>query len=101
MAKKSQIAREKRRAQLIDKYADKRAKLLEIIRDPSMSQSDRNDAYARLNKLPRDSSPTRLRNRCRMTGRSRGYIRKFELSRIKFRELALRGELPGVTKASW
>lgn len=101
MAKKSQIAREKRRAQLIDKYADKRAKLLEIIRDPSMSQSDRNAAYARLNKLPRDSSPTRLRNRCRMTGRSRGYIRKFELSRIKFRELALRGELPGVTKASW
>ena len=101
MAKKSQIAREKRRAQLIDKYADKRAKLLEIIRDPSMSQSDRNDAYARLNKLPRDSSPTRLRNRCRMTGRSRGYIRKFELSRIKFRELALKGELPGVTKASW
>ena len=101
MAKKSQIAREKRRAKLIEQHAEKRAKLLDIIRDTSVSQADRNAAYARLNKLPRDSSPTRLRNRCRLTGRSRGYIRKFELSRIKFRELALKGELPGVAKASW
>lgn len=101
MAKKSQIARDKRRAKTIAQYAEKRAKLVEIIRDPSLPQSERNAAYKRLAAIPRDSSPTRLRNRCRITGRSRGYLRKFEMSRIKFRELALNGELPGVTKASW
>lgn len=101
MAKKSQIAREKRRQRLVEKYREKREKLLDIIRDPATPQSERQLAYKRLNDLPRDSSPTRQNNRCRITGRSRGYLRKFQMSRIAFRELALQGEIPGVTKASW
>lgn len=101
MAKKAQIEREKRREKLVEKYREKREALLEIIRDPDTPQSERNAAYKRLNNIPRDASPTRKRNRCRITGRSRGYIRKFEMSRIAFRELALKGEIPGVTKASW
>ena len=101
MAKKSQIAREERRQRLVEKYRDKREKLLDIIRDPETPQSERQLAYKRLNNLPRDSSPTRQNNRCKITGRSRGYLRKFEMSRIAFRELALQGEIPGVTKASW
>lgn len=101
MAKKSQIEREKRRAHLIEKHREKREQLLEIIRDPETPQAERVNAYKRLSKIPRDASPVRLRNRCRLTGRSRGYLRKFEMSRIAFRELALQGEIPGVTKASW
>lgn len=89
MAKKSSIAREKKRQQLVEKYAAKRKRLREA------------GDWEALSKLPRNSSATRLRNRCGVTGRSRGYMRRFGLSRITFREMALNGEIPGVTKASW
>ncbi|MEM1349129.1 MAG: 30S ribosomal protein S14 [Myxococcota bacterium] len=101
MARKSQFAKVERNRKLVAKYADKRAKLKEIINNPNATLEEVDEAQAKLRKLPRNSSPTRLRNRCRITGRSRGYLRKFEMSRIKFRELALQGEIPGVTKASW
>lgn len=89
MSKQSVIARQKKREKLVQKYAERRQKLKE------------EGNYLELQKLPRDSSPVRLRNRCQMTGRPRGYIRRFGLSRIKFRELALEGRIPGVKKASW
>lgn len=89
MAKKSSIAKEKKRQQLVAKYAEKRKRLREA------------GDWEGLSKLPKNSNPTRLRNRCRVTGRSRGYMRRFGLSRITFREMALRGEIPGVTKSSW
>lgn len=89
MAKKSIIARDKKREKMIDKYADKRAEL--------KAMGD----YEGLAKLPRNSSPTRLKNRCNKTGRPRGYMRQFGLSRVAFREHASKGEVPGVTKASW
>jgi small subunit ribosomal protein S14 len=101
MAKKSQIARDNRRAKLIEKYRTKRAELTAIIKNPESSSDERELAYKKLASMPRDASSTRLRNRCRITGRSRGYLRKFEMSRIKFRELSHKGEIPGVTKASW
>lgn len=89
MAKKSQIAREAKRRKMVNRYAAKRQKL-----------KDEGD-WEGLQKLPRNASPVRLRNRCAMTGRSRGFIRKFGLSRIVFREMALEGKIPGVRKASW
>lgn len=89
MAKKSSIEKEKRRQRLVEKYAEKRRRLREA------------GDWEGLEKLPRNSSPSRLRNRCQVTGRSRGYIRRFGLSRITFREVALRGQIPGVTKSSW
>ena len=89
MAKESMKAREVKRAKLIAKYADKRA------------QYKAEGNWEALDKLPKNSNPIRLRNRCRLTGRPRGYIRYFGISRIKFRELALDGKIPGVTKASW
>ncbi|NJN94443.1 MAG: 30S ribosomal protein S14 [Anaerolineales bacterium] len=89
MAKKSQIEREKKRQRLIDQYAEQRATLKKA--------GDR----LGLARLPRNSSPIRRRNRCAITGRSRGYLRRFGLSRITFRELALRGEIPGIRKSSW
>jgi small subunit ribosomal protein S14 len=89
MARKSLIAREKKRERLVKKYAELRKKLKEEGR------------YDELDKLPRDSSAVRLHNRCRLTGRPKGYMRKFGLCRVKFREMALEGKIPGVTKASW
>ncbi len=89
MAKKSKVVREKKRQELVAKYADLRREL--------KAKGD----YAALQKLPRDSSPTRLKNRCEITGRPRGYLRKFKVSRIAFRELAHKGQIPGVTKSSW
>lgn len=89
MAKKSWIAREKKRRKMVAKYAEKRRKL--------KAAGD----YEGLQKLPRNASPVRLNNRCAMTGRSRGYLRKFGVSRIVFREMALAGKIPGVKKASW
>jgi len=89
MAKKAWIARNEKRKRTVKKYAEKRRKLKE------------EGKYEELQKLPRDASPTRVRNRCSLTGRSRGYIRKYGISRIKFRELALDGKIPGVRKASW
>ena len=101
MAKKSKIHRNEQRKKVVAKYAERRAELKAIIKNPATSAVDRDEAYKSLRKMPRDASPVRVRNRCALTGRPRGYYRKFGLSRIAVRELALSGELPGVTKASW
>ena len=101
MAKKSMIQRELKRAKLVKRYAAKRAALKEIIRDVKSSDEDRQAAQAKLNALPRDSSPSRLRNRCAITGRPHAVYRKFGLGRNKLREAAMKGEIPGLTKASW
>ncbi|NBB88823.1 MAG: 30S ribosomal protein S14 [Bacteroidetes bacterium] len=89
MARKSLIAREEKRRRLVEKYADLREKL------------KKEGRYDELDKLPRNSSKVRLHNRCRLTGRPKGYMRKFGLCRVKFREMALNGEIPGITKSSW
>lgn len=89
MAKKSKVAKELKRQKIVERYKDLRAEMKE------------NGDYEGLRQLPRDSSPTRLTNRCQLTGRPRGVIREFSLSRIKFRELAHKGQIPGVKKASW
>jgi small subunit ribosomal protein S14 len=101
MAKKSMIAREHKRARIVRKYAQKRAELKEIIRNPGSSEETRDAALLQLQSLPRDSSPVRQRNRCRITGRPHGYYRKFGLSRNKLREAAMQGDVPGLVKASW
>ena len=101
MAKTSKIVRNEQRRELIDRHAAKRKELRAIIKNPKTSQEDREAAYAAIRKLPRDSSPTRFRNRCAMTGRPRAYLRQFGLSRVTFREMALNGLIPGVRKASW
>jgi small subunit ribosomal protein S14 len=101
MAKTSMVEREKRRAGIVKKYAVKRAQLKEIIRSPRSSPEQRAAAQAKLQTQPRDASPSRGRNRCAITGRSRGVYRKFGLSRVKIREVVNRGEIPGVSKASW
>ena len=101
MAKTSMVEREKRRAKIVKKYAAKRAQLKELIRDPGTSPEERAAAQAKLQSQPRDASPSRGRNRCAITGRSRGVYRKFGLSRVKIREVANRGEIPGLAKASW
>ncbi len=101
MAKTSLIEREKKREMLVKKYAPKRAELNAIIDDQSKSEEERFQARLKLQQLPRNSSPTRLRNRCELTGRPRGTYRKFGLARSKLREIAMRGEVPGMTKASW
>ena len=101
MAKTSMLMREKRRQALGKKHAQKRAKLKEIIRDPGSSQEQRVAAQETLQKLPRDSNANRQRNRCAITGRPRGVYRKFGLGRSKLREATMRGEVPGLSKASW
>lgn len=101
MAKRSKIVRNEQRRKLIDRYRERRAELKAKIIDPSLPMREREEASERLRKLPRDSSATRLRNRCSLSGRPRAYYRKFGLSRIALRDLALRGELPGVVKSSW
>ncbi|MEL7058837.1 MAG: 30S ribosomal protein S14 [Acidobacteriota bacterium] len=101
MAKKSAIAKNERRKKLVEQYRERRAELKSIYTNPQLDDATRDEAYRRLCKLPRNSSPTRVRNRCALTGRPRGYYRKFGLSRIALRDLALRGDLPGVIKASW
>jgi len=101
MAKKSMIMRELKRAKLVAKYDKKRKKLKAIIRDVNSSDDERRVAQAKLNAMPRDASPTRQRNRCAITGRPHGVYRKFGLGRNKLREGAMRGEIPGLTKASW
>ena len=101
MAKTNMLEREKRREALAKKYAAKRAKLRELIRNPRTSQEVRADAQVQLQKLPRDSNPKRQRNRCQITGRSRGVYRKFGLARTKLREATMKGEIPGLGKASW
>lgn len=101
MAKKSMIERELKRIKLVKRYAAKRAAVREIIRDVKSSDEERAAAQAKLNAMPRDASPSRLRSRCAITGRPRGVYRKFGLGRNKLRETAMRGEIPGLTKASW
>lgn len=101
MAKKSSVARQKKRERLVKLKWDKRQEYKAIILDQNKSDEDRQAAQISLNKLPKNSSPIRLRNRCQLTGRSRGFLRKFKLSRLCFRELANRGLIPGVVKASW
>ena len=101
MAKTSMIDREKRRAKVVKKYAVRRAKIKEQIRDPKASQEDRMAAIEALQKLPRDSSPVRKRSRCAITGRTRGNYSKFGLGRVKLREATMRGDVPGLRKASW
>ena len=101
MAKKSMIEREKKRAKLAARYAVKRAELKRIVSDQSVDDEARMDAIERLNKLPRNSSPVRRRNRCEITGRPHGYYRKFGLGRNKLREAAMRGDIPGLVKSSW
>lgn len=101
MAKKSMIARETKRSNLIKKFENKRRELKELIRSPDSSFEEKENAQLQLQKLPRDSSKSRLRNRCNLTGRPHGYYRKFGLSRNKLREATMRGDVPGLTKASW
>jgi len=101
MAKTSMIDREKRRAKLVARYAEKRAKLKETIRSPKSTDAEREEALRKLQSLPRDASPARMRNRCAITGRPRGVYRKFGLGRTKLREATMRGDVPGLRKASW
>ncbi len=101
MAKLALIEREKKRARLVQKYSAKRAALKAIIDDSGKSDEERYDARLQIQQLPRNANPTRKRNRCALTGRPRGTFRKFGLARTKIREIAFRGEIPGLTKASW
>ncbi|MBW1882446.1 MAG: 30S ribosomal protein S14 [Deltaproteobacteria bacterium] len=101
MAKKSQINRDNRRLRLIEKHAARRAELRKVLKDPNRSIDEKLDAQVAFAKLPRNSCPTRKNNRCAVSGRSKGYYNKFGISRIALRELALRGQLPGVRKSSW
>ncbi|MFQ6330517.1 30S ribosomal protein S14 [Nocardia sp. CWNU-33] len=101
MAKKSKIARNQQRKEVVARYATRRAELKELIRNPATSDADRAVAQSALQRLPRDASPVRLRNRDAADGRPRGHLRKFGLSRVRVREMAHRGELPGVHKSSW
>ncbi|HCO58283.1 MAG: 30S ribosomal protein S14 [Proteobacteria bacterium] len=101
MAKLSLINREKKRAALVQKYAAKRAALKAVIQDQAKTEEERYEARLALQKLPRNANPTRMRSRCELTGRPRGTYRMFGLARAKIREAAFRGEIPGLTKASW
>jgi small subunit ribosomal protein S14 len=101
MAKTNMVEREKRRVRTAKRYAARRSELKETIRSPKSSPEQKAAAQAKLQALPRDASPTRQRKRCQITGRSRGVYRKFGLARSKIREVAMRGEIPGLGKASW
>jgi small subunit ribosomal protein S14 len=101
MAKLALKLREQKRRKTVEKFKTKRAQLLDIMNDSRASDEAKDEARQKLQKLPRDASPVRLRNRCALTGRPRGVFRMFGLARNKLRELALRGEVPGVIKASW
>ncbi|PZX12295.1 small subunit ribosomal protein S14 [Palleronia aestuarii] len=101
MAKKAMIEREKKRQKLVDQYAAKRAELKGIARDESKPMEERFKAQLKLAKLPRNSSETRLHNRCQLTGRPHGYYRKLKMSRIALRDLGSDGQIPGLVKSSW
>lgn len=101
MAKKSMIARENKRNKLVEKYAVKRRALKELIRNPKTPIEEKEASLVKLQKLPRDSSASRLRNRCSITGRPHGFYRKFGLGRNKLREATMRGDIPCLSKASW
>lgn len=101
MAKTSKIAKNEERKKVADRYAATRAALKKIVKDPRMPEEKKMEAVRRLQKLPRDASPTRIRNRCQVTGRPRAYLRKFSMSRIALRDLGLTGQIAGLKKASW
>jgi small subunit ribosomal protein S14 len=101
MAKISKIVKNEKRKAKVARYAQQRAELKKIINNPASTPEQVDEAVLKLQKMPRDASAVRVRNRCSMTGRPRGYLRKFGLSRVTLRELALRGQIPGVTKSSW
>jgi small subunit ribosomal protein S14 len=101
MAKVSMVEREKKRQRLVALYAEKRAKLKEIAKDENLPMEERFKARLKLAKLPRNSAPTRLHNRCKITGRPKAYYRKLKMSRIALRDLASHGEIPGMVKSSW
>ncbi|GHU36474.1 30S ribosomal protein S14 [Betaproteobacteria bacterium] len=101
MAKLALINREEKRRKMVEKYAAKRAGIVAIIDDANLSEEERFEARKKLQALPRNASPVRLRNRCQLTGRPRGVYRKFGLGRSKLRDFVMRGEVPGMTKASW
>jgi small subunit ribosomal protein S14 len=101
MAKLALINREQKRRKAVRKFAAKRADLMALIANPKLAPEERYEARIKLQKLPRNASPVRLRNRCALTGRARGVFRKFGLARGKLRDIAMRGEIPGVIKASW
>ena len=101
MAKKSKIARNDQRAVIVERYREKRLELKKALVDPNGTDESREEARVGLQKLPRNASPVRLRNRDAVDGRPRGHLSKFGISRVRFREMAHRGELPGITKSSW
>lgn len=101
MSKLALVKREQKRRKTVKKFASKRDQLIALINDQKLSPEDRYEARLKLQKLPRNASPVRLRNRCALTGRPRGVYRKFGLARGKLREIAMRGEIPGIIKASW
>jgi small subunit ribosomal protein S14 len=101
MAKQSMVQRDLKRTKIVEKYAAKRAAIKAVIADPKASYEEMMEAQVQLQKLPRNASPMRQRNRCQLSGRPRGYYRKFGLSKTQFREAAMRGDIPGLTKASW
>lgn len=101
MAKLSMINRDIRRKKIVQKYAAKRRELKELLRNPNLSDDERAEAQRKFHSLPRDASPSRIRNRCALSGRAHGYYRKFGLGRNKLREAAMRGDVPGLVKASW
>lgn len=101
MAKISKVVKNNKRKEKVARYASRRAELKRIINNPNSSVEQVDEAVMALQKLPRDASPVRVRNRCSQTGRPRGYLRKFGISRVSLRELALQGQIPGVVKSSW
>ena len=101
MAKSCMVNREIKRIRLVKKFSTKRAELKAVIKNTSLTEDERSEAREKLNKMPRDANPTRIRNRCNITGRAHGYYRKFGLGRNKLREAAMRGDIPGLVKASW
>jgi small subunit ribosomal protein S14 len=101
MAKKSMVERQRKRARTVERYAARRAELRRILSDPAADDAAKDAARIKLQKLPRDASPVRLRNRCSVSGRPQGFYRKFGLGRNKLREATMRGEIPGLSKASW
>ena len=101
MAKTSMLVMNERRKETVEKFKPRRDELIKVIKDPNASVDEKLQAYAKLGKMPRNASPVRERNRCKVTGRPRGYLRKFQMSRISFRELSLDAKIPGVTKSSW
>ena len=101
MAKTSKVAKNEKRRAIAARYAATRAALKKIVKDPRMPEEKKAEAVRRLQKLPRDASPSRIRNRCQVTGRSRGFLRKFSMSRIALRDLGNSGQIAGLKKASW